>query len=386
MSLLLWLFLFLLRKTASNLFVLATLQPYLNTPRSLEACRHHGVNPEELVEIPFREFQRAYPDDPEIALRRFERVDTARKILLESVQHKWQEICWEEGHRPKGSGKRRAAKEVVIERPDGQPRLTVLEMQAERFRKVEKQQWKGLRNKLFMEMKKAVHDQKAKTIIEKQHNIGDTAIRRRRELEQERERKMKADLAEADEKQREAAAAVREQQRAAMLEAQAQAERDKARLRRERRAQLSREEDRLAREEYRNSQKDENYQRFRAEAIERSRQLDVQEKELELRMRKEREKKERTDQLRKTRNMNRLLGAKEQLARQADERRAKVTSSIESFEARIQRLREEKEAKWKQDLLSNSGRSAEHLSRVKQTNKEQADEKVRCLSCCLCVR
>ena len=66
----------------------ALLQPYLTTPRSLEACRHHGVNPEELVEIPFREFQRAYPDDPEIALRRFERVDTARKIMLESVYQK----------------------------------------------------------------------------------------------------------------------------------------------------------------------------------------------------------------------------------------------------------------------------------------------------------
>ena len=36
-------------------------QPYLNTPRSLEACRIHGIQPEELVEIPFREFVRAFP-------------------------------------------------------------------------------------------------------------------------------------------------------------------------------------------------------------------------------------------------------------------------------------------------------------------------------------
>jgi hypothetical protein len=351
-------------------------QPYLTTPRSLEACRHHGVNPEELVEVPFREFQRAYPDDPEIALRRFERVDTARKIMLESVYHQWQEICWEHENRPKGGKKKRAPKEAVIELEDGQPRLTVLEMQAERFRKVEKQQWKGLRNKLFMEMKKAIHDQKAKTIIEKQDNIGDSAIRRRRELEMERERKLKADLAAADEKERELAREVRKEQRAALLEAKAQAERDKARVRKAKRAQRHREEDRLAREEYRNSQKAENFQRYRSEAIERSRQLESQEQELQARMKKERDKKERMDQMKKTRTMNRLLGAKEELARQAVQKQSRVSRSIEEFDAKVVRLKEERAAKWKSDLLKNSGRSAEHLDRVKQTNKAKTDEKV----------
>jgi hypothetical protein len=352
-------------------------QPYLNTPRSLEACRHHGVNPEELVEIPFREFQRAYPDDPEIALRRFERVDTARKLMLESVYHKWQEICWDEEHRPKGGKKSRGGpREAVIDLQDGQPRLTVLEMQAERFRKVEKQQWKGLRNKLFMEMKKAIHDQQAKTIIEKQDNIGDTVARRRRELEQERERKLKADLAEADAKEREAAQQVRKEQRAALLELKAQAERDKARVRRDKRAQRRREEDRLAREEYRNSQKAENFHRFRSEAIERSRQLENQEKELAQRMKKERMKKEQADQLKKTRTMNRLQGAKEELARQAEKKRIKVSKSIEDFDMKVEKLREDKKTKWKEDLLKNSGRSQEHLYKVKQTNKEKTDDKV----------
>ena len=305
--------------------------------------------------MPFREFQRAYPDDPEIALRRFERVDTARKIMLESVYHKWQEICWEEENRPKGGKKKKSGQEAVIELEDGK-RLTVLEMQAERFRKVEKQQWKGLRNRLFMEMKKAVHDQKAKTITEKHDNIGDTALRRRRELEQERERKMKADLFEAAEKEKEAALQVRAEQRVAMLEAKAK------------RAQVSndcvlcvfvtlllcavrsvslwccwyvsslcltshclrflpqlhREQDRLAREEYINQQKAENYHRFRAEAIERNKQLENQEKELAQRMMKERKQKEHKDQLKKTRNAVRLQGAKEQLARQADQKWEKV--------------------------------------------------------------
>jgi hypothetical protein len=147
-------------------------------------------------------------------------------------------VCWEEEHRPKGGKKKRAPREAVIELEGGK-HLTVLEMQAERFRKVEKQQWKGLRNKLFMEMKKAVHDQKSKTIIEKQDNIGDTAARRRRELELERERKLKADLAEADRKERDEAREVRAEQRAALLEAKAKAARDKQNVRKAKRAQVS---------------------------------------------------------------------------------------------------------------------------------------------------
>ena len=197
------------------------------------------MNPEELVEIPFREFQRAYPDDPEMALRRFERVDSARKIMLESVYHKWQEICWEEENRPRCHKKKKdGKKETVIDVEEGK-RLTVLELQAEKFRKVEKQQWKGLRNKLFMEMKKAVHDEQAKVIVEKQDNIGDNALLRRRELDLERQRKMKADLEEADRKEKEMAQQIRAEQKAAMLEAKAKIERDKKNVRRAKRAQVS---------------------------------------------------------------------------------------------------------------------------------------------------
>lgn len=351
-------------------------EPYLTTPRSLEACRFHGVNPEELVEIPFREFQRAYPDDPEMALRRFERVDSARRIMLESVYHKWQELCWEEEHskgRRKGKGK--GGLDTVIQPENGQ-HMTVLEMQAEQFRRVEKQQWKSLRNKLFMEMKKAAHDQKAKSIIEKQDNIGDTAARRRKEMELERERKLRADLEEAEEKEKEAQREIRRQQQLAMQEAKAKVARDEQNRRKEKRAQLRREQERLAREEYRNSQKLENFHRRQAEANERSRQLEKQEKELELRMKKERMKKEEQDKQRKLRTMNRLQGAKEELERQAQEKLRKVTKSIEDFDAKVDKLREDKRAKWQHDKKLNSGKSQRHLESVRATNRAKTEEKI----------
>lgn len=138
----------------------------------MAACRFHGVNPEELVEIPFREFQRAYPDDPETALRRFERVDGARRRVLDEVVRKWQDICKEEkknARKEKSMSGRVVNRETVV-KIDSAEHVTVLEMQAEKFRRVEKQQWRALQTCLFMEMKKAENDQKAKAVVEKQDN------------------------------------------------------------------------------------------------------------------------------------------------------------------------------------------------------------------------
>ena len=49
--------------------------PYLNSPRSIEACRIHGVNPIELVALPYEEFRKDFPNDDDAARRRFDRID-----------------------------------------------------------------------------------------------------------------------------------------------------------------------------------------------------------------------------------------------------------------------------------------------------------------------
>lgn len=177
----------------------------------MAACRFHGVNPEELVEIPFREFQRAYPDDPETALRRFERVDGARKRVLDEVVRKWQEICKEEKKHSRKSKRLSAApsKETVM-KVDSDQHVTVLEMQAEQFRRVEQQQWRSLQASLFMEMKKAVNDQQAKQIQEKQDGNEAEVKRRKRQHEleveaqhrRERERQLQKEKEMAEEHKR----------------------------------------------------------------------------------------------------------------------------------------------------------------------------------------
>jgi hypothetical protein len=67
--------------------------PYLNTPRSLEACRRHGVKPIELVAVSIDEFRKDFRNDPDAAQRRFERIDGARKLLLEAVTTEWRALC-----------------------------------------------------------------------------------------------------------------------------------------------------------------------------------------------------------------------------------------------------------------------------------------------------
>ena len=45
-------------------------EPYLSTPRSLEACRMNGIAPIELVVLPITEFTKDFPNDPDAAQRR----------------------------------------------------------------------------------------------------------------------------------------------------------------------------------------------------------------------------------------------------------------------------------------------------------------------------
>ena len=53
-----------------------------------------------------------------------------------------------------------------------------------------------------------------------------------------------------------------------------------------------------------------------------------------------------------------------------------MSKSIEDFDAKVEKLKEDKKAKWKHDLAKNSGKSEEHLEKVRTTNKEKTDNKV----------
>eukprot|EP01036_Dinobryon_divergens_P003120 gene3120-4104_t len=116
--------------------------PYLNSPRSLEACRRNGVRPSELIEVSFEDFRLAHPGEEDDAIvRRYERLDAARRKTLQSVVEDWKKLCksaWMPFKDiPLSTG------EAIIQ-VDPSAHSTVLEMQATCFRKIEQQQWNSM--------------------------------------------------------------------------------------------------------------------------------------------------------------------------------------------------------------------------------------------------
>lgn len=207
----------------------------MNTPRSLQACKYHGINPEELVEIPFREFQRAYPDDPETALRKYERVDGARKKVLEEVVKTWKQICLHESRHPK---KEIPSDTEVVIKVDPEAHTKILEIQAELFHKTERKQFKTLQTVIFAEMKKAVLEQMSKNIIQKQNNMEEIKKRQKREHELAVEAKHRQEREEIEEKERENQREIRQAQKEFMEAVKQKAELEKENLRREKQQQV----------------------------------------------------------------------------------------------------------------------------------------------------
>jgi len=158
-----------------------TYAPYLNTPRSLEACRLNGVNPIELVELPISEFQKDFPNDPDAAQRRFERIDGARRRVLASVLVDWRKLC--ENNWAPTQTRPKSAKESILNVPIDS-HCTLLELQAAKFRKLEAENYKYLQRLLKIEIKKADAEVKGKKILEKHDELQENndSLKKDREL------------------------------------------------------------------------------------------------------------------------------------------------------------------------------------------------------------
>ncbi len=135
----------LLRANKFELLSLAQFQPnraqppYLTSPRSLEACRRCGVRPIELVELNIDEFRKEFPNDPAAAQARYERVERARKQMLQEVMKEWNSLCgssWQQN-----ASKPKHNSEAILTVPE-EAHCSLLEIQAQQFRKMEQDEWK----------------------------------------------------------------------------------------------------------------------------------------------------------------------------------------------------------------------------------------------------
>jgi len=352
-------------------------EPFLNTPRSLEACHVHGIQPEELVEIPFREFVRAFPGDDEAALRRYERVDAARRRILISVTEEWRAICEAEVagrvrnnnlHFPPGGA------ETIIA-PDTGP-ITLLEVYAARFRMVEQQQWKCLQKMLFKEIRNAAYDQKSKLILQKHESLGNQNQANKKMREKALEDHRRDVHEEAVRKQKELDAEMKHQQAVALEEALQHKLKMKLNIKRERAAQQDRHEERLRREEYFIGQKNEKFQTMEDGAKKKAQQLLKKEQELQERMRAEKDKKDAEHLEKKEAHEAKLLKARNDLEKIASDKLTNVMKIIEEKGDRIGTVQAQKLEQHLIEAKESEIKAKEKHSLIKETSDNLLNSKV----------
>jgi hypothetical protein len=239
-------------------------EPYLNTPRSLRACEILGIQPIDLVEIPFREYRKAYPNDEEAALRRFERMDGVRKSIFEAVKVEWQRLVDRGMRRDRSKSPKRIGETIIECEPEAH--TTLLEIQAEKLHKIEQQQWLTMKKMITLELKAAIADEKGKQIMGKQDQIQKQNDFQKKERLRLREELLRSQREEAKQKEIAQAKLVRlEQQRMGEL-AEEMKLKKKDDIKKERLRQKEREDERLQNEAFFKRQKDDQKAKFDADA------------------------------------------------------------------------------------------------------------------------
>jgi len=223
------------------------LEPYLNTPRSLEACKRHGVNPVELVEIPFDEFRKAFPTDADAAQRRYERIDGARRRLLKNVISEWDKIC-ETGWQPDFKQPNRE-KEAIIKVP-AEAHSSMLERQAVKFRKIEKDQWAQMQRMVGIELNNAVRKLANDEIIAKQNAASAANDNAKQEMQRKKAELFEANVQRLKKQEEERMIETRRLQLLEAEEAKQVKMKKEAKLFEEKRIRERREAERRQREEY----------------------------------------------------------------------------------------------------------------------------------------
>ena len=223
------------------------LEPYLNTPRSLEACKRHGVNPVELVEIPFDEFRKAFPTDADAAQRRYERIDGARRRLLKNVIGEWDHICetgWAAGTKAVDTSR----ESIIL--VDPRHHSTMLERQAEKFRSIEKLQWEQMQRMVGIELSNAVRKQANGEILIKLAQAGDALDNEKAEVQAKKAELFDANVQRKREEERQKELETKRLQKAELIEANAMKRKKEQQAYEDRMNRERREAERRQREEY----------------------------------------------------------------------------------------------------------------------------------------
>lgn len=347
--------------------------PYLNTPRSLEACRRNGINPVELVEVSIDEFRKDFPDDPDAAQRRFDRIDGARRRMLTTVLTEWKHLCdskWEAG----GNKRFSPEKERILHVPEA-AHSSMLEMQAAQFRKIEMDQWNALQRMLSMSVKNANIEQKNKAILQKQEEIGENNNQARKNLQLKREQLYKENAELKKRKEYEAQQEIKKLQAMDAEEARMKVQRDLERKMQEKMSRESRERARLQREHYTKQLKASIIKNIDLKADARKRMNDLQAKESQDRVREFREQKEAEQAARRKEMADKQQKAKQDVILNAEEQRKAMLERLQGDEEKRQRIKESRSQSRGADKDANNGLLREKMLHIREANEAAEREK-----------
>jgi hypothetical protein len=340
--------------------------PYLNTPRSLEACHRFGINPIELVEVSPEEFRKDAPDDPDAAQRRFERIDGARRTMLTNVVVEWKSICdsdWEPARRPPTSGRER----ILNVRPEAHS--TLLEIQAEKFRKIEENQFKGLQRMLSISVMKADEEVKNKAILDKHAEQKAAGDERAAEMQRRKEELFRQMMEDKKKKEADEAARIKVLQEMDAKEAKEKIRIHEEKMKKEKDMRERREAERLQREQYTKDLKKSIMEQMEIKANQRQKLADLKTAESNQRKAESEEQRKKDNKKRQLDQERRQNQARQEAKAKAEGERNDMLDRIRADEMKRNRLKEQRELERR---LANEAGNAEGEEKRK-SRKATAD-------------
>lgn len=346
--------------------------PYLNTPRSLEACRINGINPVELVLIPYAEFQKDFPNDADAAQRRYERIEGGRARTYAAVMRDWKKLC-DSGWVPPD---RRISnsRETILHVPP-QVHCTLLELQAAKFRKIEQDNWEALQRNLKMEIIKADIELKNQKVLQKQEDLQEAndhfKLERKLHLELMEHDHIQA-LKRAEEERQLQIKLEQEQYNAAH---RATYEEHKRNQHRDRLLQEKRQQDQVARDEYTRQMKDSIMNRIDKKYSERRKSSEMKSKFNEDRINQFLSDRERDREQQKNAVDAKLAAIKEERERREALTRQQQLDEINKNERRRQAIEDERERQRQTQLKANDNDAYEKTMRIKESTEQMVRQK-----------
>lgn len=349
--------------------------PYLNTPRSLEACRRHGVEPIELAEVPIDEFRKSFPNDPDTANRRYARLDGARQRILKNVQHEWQMLC-ENGWKPETKATRIPVAEQIIPVPP-EIHCELLEIQAHQFRRLEQKQMSLFKRMLKIELKQAVEHVQHRRIMEKHAAIQEALDTTEKERNLAREILHHEKLMEERRREANELKEMRMDKKSAQLESIRMHDDKVKNDEREKQNRVARDMSLLQNQEYIRNKRQFIMDRVDM-SIEQKRLVKEQrDAEQAARIQQANEYKERQNQLKKEELQQKVLRAQQDKEKFETEKREEMEKRVREHEEKRDKIKRDQQAKFEASLGNSTADSQDKMNRIRQQNEDILNEKTQ---------